>query len=111
MIAGLIVGGTQNTRMIIRVLGPSLATLTPPVPDVLSDPTLELRDAQGNLLETNDDWVNSPHKQEITDSTLAPPNNKESAIIRALPPANYTAIVRGVNGATGVALVELYNLD
>jgi hypothetical protein len=111
MIAGLIVGGSQNTRIIIRALGPSLATLTPPVPGALADPTLELRDAQGNLLETNDDWVNSPHKQEITDSTLAPPNDKEPAIIRALPPANYTAIVRGVNGATGIGLVELYNLD
>jgi hypothetical protein len=111
MIAGLIVGGTQNTRIIIRALGPSLSTLTPPVPNALSDPTLELRDGQGNLLETNDDWVNSPHKQEITDSMLAPPNNKESAIIGALPPANYTAIVRGVNGATGIGLVELYDLD
>ena len=111
MIAGLIVGGTQNTRIIVRALGPSLATLTPPVPDALADPMLELRDAQGSLLETNDDWVNSAHKQEITDSTLAPPNNKESAIIRALPPANYTAIVRGVNGAIGIGLVELYNLD
>jgi hypothetical protein len=111
MIAGLIVGGTQNTRVIIRALGPSLATLTPPVPGTLSDPTLELRDVQGNLLDTNDDWVNSPHKQEISDSTLAPPNNKESAIIRALPPANYTAVVRGASGASGVALVELYDLD
>jgi hypothetical protein len=111
MIAGLIVGGTANTRIIIRALGPSLATLTPPVPDALADPTLELRDAQGSLLETNDDWVNSAHKQEITDSMLAPPNNKESAIIRALPPANYTAIVRGASGATGIGLVELYDLD
>ncbi|HEX4631524.1 MAG TPA: hypothetical protein VH188_11230 [Chthoniobacterales bacterium] len=111
MIAGLIVGGTQNTRIIIRALGPSLATLAPPVPDALADPTLELRDAQGNLLETNDDWVNSPYKQVIMDSTLAPPNDKESAILRALPPANYTAIVRGVNDATGIGLVELYNLD
>ncbi|MFL6520912.1 MAG: hypothetical protein ACJ8NS_11875 [Chthoniobacterales bacterium] len=111
MIAGLIVGGTENTRIIIRALGPSLSTLNPPVPDALADPTLELRDAQGNLFETNDDWVNSPNRQEISDSTLAPPNNKESAILRALPPANYTAIVRGVNGATGIGLVELYNLD
>jgi hypothetical protein len=111
MIAGLIIGGTQNTRVIIRALGPSLATLNPPVPGALSDPFLELRDGQGNLLETNDDWVNSPHKQEIIDSTLAPPNDKESAVIRALPPAYYTAIVRGVNGTTGVGLVELYDLD
>ena len=111
MIAGLIVGGDQNTRVIIRALGPSLATFNPPVPGALTDPMLELHDAQGNLLETNDDWVNSPHKQQITDSSLAPPNDKESAILEALPPANYTAIMRGVNGATGVGLVEIYDLD
>jgi hypothetical protein len=111
MIAGLIIGGTQNTRIIVRALGPSLSNLSPPVPGALADPTLELRDSQGNLLETNDDWVNSPHKQEIMDSTLAPSNDKESAIIEALPPAKYTAIVRGANGSTGVGLVELYDLD
>jgi hypothetical protein len=111
MIAGLIIGGTENTRVIVRALGPSLATLNPPVPGALPDPLLELRDSQANLLESNDDWVNSPHKQEISDSTLAPPNDKESAVIRALPPGNYTAIVRGVNGATGIGLVELYDLD
>ena len=111
MIAGLIIGGTENTRVIVRALGPSLATLNPPVPGALPDPLLELRDSQANLLESNDDWVNSPHKQEITDSTLAPPNDKESAVIGALPPGNYTAIVRGVNGATGIGLVELYDLD
>jgi hypothetical protein len=111
MIAGLIIGGTENTRVIIRALGPSLATLNPPVAGALPDPLLELRDGQANLIESNDDWVNSPNKQQITDSTLAPPNDKESAVIRALPPGNYTAVVRGVNGATGVGLVELYDLD
>jgi hypothetical protein len=111
MIGGFIVGGTQNTRIVVRAIGPSLSTATPPVPGALADPILELRDSQGNLLEANDDWVNSPHKQALIDSTVAPSNNKESAVILTLAPANYTAIVRGANNTTGIALVEIYDLD
>ncbi|MEY2576726.1 MAG: hypothetical protein QOF80_2213 [Verrucomicrobiota bacterium] len=111
MIGGFIVGGNQNTRIVVRAIGPSLSTATPPVVGALADPTLEFRDSQGSLLESNDNWVDSPHKQAIIDSTLAPTNDKESAILLALPPANYTAIVRGVNGTTGIGLVEIYDLD
>lgn len=111
MIGGVIIGGIENTRVIIRAIGPSLATGPAPVAAPLANPTLELRDAQGNLLEANGDWVNSPHKQEIIDSGIPPSNDKESAIISTLPPSNYTAIVSGVNSTTGVALVEVYNLQ
>ena len=111
MIGGFIVGGTQNTRMVVRAIGPSLATATPPVPGALPDPILELRDSQGTLLESNDDWIESRHKQDLIDHGLAPPNDKEPAILLTLPPASYTAIVRGVNGATGIGLVEIYDLD
>jgi hypothetical protein len=111
MIGGFIVGGTQNTRIVVRAIGPSLSTATPPVAGALADPTLEFRDSQGSLLESNDNWIDSPHKQAIIDSTLAPTNDKESALLLALPPANYTAIVRGVNGTTGIGLVEIYDLD
>jgi hypothetical protein len=111
MIGGFIVGGTQNTRVVVRAIGPSLSTATPPVPGALADPLLELRDSQGNLVDSNNDWINSPHKQALIDSTLAPTNDKESAVILALPPANYTAIVRGVNNTTGIGLVEIYDLD
>jgi hypothetical protein len=81
------------------------------VPNALADPILELRDGQGNLLESNDDWGNSPHKQALIDNGLAPANSKESATLLPLPPANYTAIVRGVNNTTGIGLVEIYDLD
>jgi hypothetical protein len=111
MIGGFIVGGTQNTRIVVRAIGPSLSSASPPVPGALPDPTLELRDSQGSLIESNDDWGNSANKQALIDSTLAPTNSKESAIIRALAPANYTAIVRGVNNSTGIGLVEIYDLD
>jgi hypothetical protein len=111
MIGGFIVGGNANTRIVVRAIGPSLATATPPVAGALTDPILEFRDSQGSLLESNDNWIDSSNKQAIIDSSLAPTNDKESAILVALPPANYTAIVRGVNGTTGIGLVEIYDLD
>jgi hypothetical protein len=111
MIGGFVVGGTQNTRIVVRGIGPSLSSASPPLAGALPDPFLELHDSQGSLLETNDDWVDSPHKQALIDSGLAPTNNKESATLQALPPASYTAIVRGVNNTTGIGLVEIYDLD
>ena len=107
LIGGFIVTGTQPKKVIIRAIGPSL-----PFPGVLADPTLELY--QGStLLESNDNWVDSPNKQAIIDSGIPPANNLESAIVRTLPAngTGYTAIVRGVNDGTGIALVEAYDLD
>ena len=65
------------------------------------------------MLEANDDWINSPNKQAIIDTTIPPSNDLESAIVALLPPggAQYTAIVRGVNGTTGIAVVEVYALN
>jgi len=77
----------------------------------MADPTLELHDANGGLLESNDNWIDSPNKQAIIDSTIPPSNNLESAIVRTLTPANYTAIVRGANNSTGIAVVEVYALN
>ena len=106
LIAGTIITGQASQKVIIRALGPSLS-----VPGEMVDPTLELRDGNGALLEANDNWVDSPNKQAIIDSTIPPPNNAESAIVRILTPANYTAIVRGVNNSTGIAVVEVYALN
>ena len=108
LIGGFIVTGTQSKRVIVRALGPSL-----PFADRLENPTLELRDASGTLLDSNDDWVDSPNKQSIIDSGVPPPDSRESAIIRTLPANNagYTAIVRGLNDATGIGLVEAYDLN
>jgi hypothetical protein len=76
----------------------------------MSDPELELHDGNGALLEANDNWVDSPNKQAIIDSGIPPNHDLESAIVRTLPPANYTAIVRGFDGTTGIAVVEVYAL-
>ena len=106
LFAGTIVVGQASQKVIIRALGPSTG-----VPGAMADPTLELHDGSGTLLETNDNWVDSPNKQAIIDSTIPPPNNAESAIVRILTPGNYTAIVRGANNSTGIAVVEVYALN
>jgi hypothetical protein len=108
LIAGTIVFGQTAQKVIIRALGPSLN-----VPGKLADPTLELRDGNGNLIDSNDNWVDSPNKQAIIDSTIPPPANAESAIVYSFSSsgAHYTAIVRGVNNTTGIAVVEIYALN
>ena len=85
----------------------------------LADPTLELHDSTGALIASNDNWpttiiggiITENQVRDILNSGLAPSQRSESAIIAALPPGNYTAIVRGVNDTTGVALVEVYDID
>jgi methylmalonyl-CoA mutase cobalamin-binding subunit len=117
MIGGFIVQGTQPKRVIIRAVGPELTQYG--VPDPLADPTLELHNAAGALIASNDNWmttilggiITSDQVQDIRDSGHAPTDPRESAIIATLPPGNYTAIVRGVNNTTGVALVEVYDFD
>jgi len=111
LIGGFIVTGSDSKTVIVRALGPSLGTGAHPLPGALVNPVLELHDGSGNLLSSNDDWVNSPQHAAIVASGLAPPNSLESAILTTLSPGNYTAIVRGVNDATGIGLVELYDLD
>jgi uncharacterized protein (DUF1800 family) len=105
VIAGFIVTGSGQKTVLIRALGPSV-----PVPGALSDPVLELHDATGALVATNDNWRTS-QQNEIIATGLSPNNDKDSAILRALNPGVYTAIVRGANNATGVGLVEVYDLN
>jgi hypothetical protein len=108
LFAGTIVLGQAPQKVIIRALGPSV-----PAPGAMADPTLELRDGNGGLLDMNDNWVDSPNKQAIIDSTVPPTKDAESAIVYNLPAngANYTAIVRGAGGTTGIAVVEVYALN
>jgi cyclophilin family peptidyl-prolyl cis-trans isomerase len=108
LIAGLILGGTPSKQILVRAIGPSLTGFG--VPNALTDPTLELRNAQGNLVDANDDWMSSPQKTQIQNSGLAPTNTKESAVVQTLAAGQYTAIVRGTNGGTGVGSVEVYQL-
>ncbi len=110
MIGGLIVQ-SGSKKVIIRALGPSLGAGANAIADALADPILELRDGSGNLLAVSDDWPNSSQTNEIIASTIPPANALESAIVATLAAGNYTAIVRGVDGTSGIALVEVFDLD
>ena len=109
LIGGIIIGAGGTSNVIVRALGPSLA-----VSGALPDPTLELRDASGTFLQSNDNWKTrsdgTSQQRAIEATTIPPPNDLESAIVQTLPLGNYTAIVRGKANTTGVALLEVYNL-
>jgi hypothetical protein len=105
LIGGLIVVGQTTANAIVRAIGPSLT-----VPGAMADPTLELRDANGVLLASNDNW-RSTQQTAIIATGVAPTNDAEAAIVSTFSPGSYTAIVRGANGTTGVAVVEVYQLN
>ena len=109
LISGFIVGDVGSATVVVRALGPSLAAYG--VSGVLSDPTLTIYDSTGSAIASNDNWQSNVNSIDIGRNGLAPPNPSESALVLHLPTGAYTAIVRGANGATGNALVEVYHLD
>ncbi|MEY2519011.1 MAG: hypothetical protein QOF24_770 [Verrucomicrobiota bacterium] len=109
MIGGFILGqGNAADKVVVRALGPSLEQFA--ISNPLSDPTLELHDGNGALLASNNDWKDTD-RSAVEATGLAPSNDLESAIVKMLPAGNYTAIVAGRDGRTGVGLVEVYNLQ
>ncbi len=110
LIAGFIIGGTGpiGNKVVVRAIGPSLAAAG--ITDALQDPVLEVRNASGALIATNDNWKDT-QQADITATNLAPTDDHESAIVTNLLGGTYTAIVRGVNNTTGTAVVEVYNLQ
>jgi hypothetical protein len=106
-IAGLIITGGVPKRVIVRAVHCMIC-----IPEVfpLVDPVLELHGPSGFATIVNDNWRDT-QEAEIIATGLAPDNNSDSAIVVTLPPGNYTSIVRGKNNTTGVAVVEVYDLD
>jgi hypothetical protein len=105
LIGGLIVIGQSTADVIVRAIGPSL-----PVAGAMANPTLELRDANGGLLASNDNWRNT-QENAIINTGVPPTHDAESAIVTSFAPGSYTAIVRGADGTSGVAVVEVYQLN
>lgn len=105
LIAGTIILGNGPTTVLFRALGPSTG-----IPNRLLDPTLELHDGQGGIVATNDNWQDS-QEEAIKQTTIPPSDPKESAILQSLTPGAYTAIVRGKNNTTGVAVIEAYQIN
>jgi hypothetical protein len=108
LIDGLILRGGTPKRVLFRAIGPELNGL---VPNALQDTTMELHGENGALIISNDNWRDAPNAAEIQATGLAPRDDRESAILTTLPPANYTTIVRGKNNTTGIALNEAYKLQ
>jgi photosystem II stability/assembly factor-like uncharacterized protein len=115
LIGGFILTGPGNKTVILRAIGPSLSGI---IPGAMQNPTLELRDGAGNLLGSNDNWkvtqtggvITGNQFFAIKSSGVAPGNDTESAIVASLAPGNYTAVLRGANNSTGIAVVEGYDL-
>ena len=108
LIAGFVVGGNSlpNTLVVVRAIGPSLSQAG--VINPLPDPRLELHDASGALIASNDNWQDTQEAQ-IMAYGLAPADAHESVILTRLPAGGYTAVVRGVGDSAGIALAEIYN--
>jgi hypothetical protein len=115
LIGGTIVSGDRPIRALFRARGPSLAAFQ--ITNSLQNPQLDIHDGNGTLIAHNDNWqeepdgtANATRAAQITSTGLAPSDPRESAILLTLQPGNYTAIVSGVSGTTGLGLVEAYGL-
>jgi hypothetical protein len=108
MIGGFIITGNVPKKVVIRALGPSLAGFG--ITDFLADPTLELRSSSGGLLQQNDNWKDT-QRTEIEATGLQPSDDRESALVTTLVPGNYTALLTGKGGTTGVGTVEVYDAN
>jgi hypothetical protein len=109
LISGFMIGDVDSATVVVRALGPSLASFG--VSGVLSDPQLTIYDSTGSVIASNDNWQDNSNANDVQKNGLAPPNALESALVLRLPAGAYTAVVSGADGATGNALVEVYDLD
>lgn len=109
MIGGFIITGSEQKKVIIRALGPSLSAAS--IDGAMRDPYLELHDSSGATIASDDDWQTGGQRDEIVATGIAPQDDKESAIVATIAPGNYTALVRGVGETTGIAIIEVYELD
>ena len=106
IVTEFIVQGKGNESFVLRALGPSL----PGIPNALQDPTIRLLNARGKELDLNNNWMDNPDKDEIIALGLAPPDDRESAIIDTLTPGIYTSVLQGTHHSEGSALSEVYDL-
>jgi hypothetical protein len=109
LISGFIVGDVGSATVVVRAIGPSLEASG--VSGVLSDPTLTIYDSNGSVIASNDNWLDNINWINVRKNSLSPIDQRESALVLHLPAGKYTALVRGANGATGNALVEVYHRD
>jgi hypothetical protein len=112
MIAGVIVGPSNggSINVLVRALGPTLTNFG--IANVLANPMVDLVNANGVVIRSNDNWKSDASQMaQIQAANLAPQFDAEAALVQSVAPGAYTAVVRGVGGTTGVALVEAYNIQ
>ena len=109
MIGGFILGGTNinPASVVVRALGPSLAQFG--IGNPLVNPTLSVFDSNGQIVASNDNWGDGPNQAQLQAIHLAPTHPAESAVLATLPQGQYTAVVAGLNGSTGIGLIEVYS--
>ena len=117
LIAGFVIVGDTPKSLLIRAVGPTLANAPFDVPGVLADPHVRLVDRDGVTVFENNNWSNSPDPALISEVSeregafSLPAQSKDAVMLVVLEPGSYTTIVSGMDGGTGVALVELYDID
>ena len=109
LIAGFVAGDVANTSLVIRALGPSLASSH--IGQPLEDPNLTVYDQNGAAIASNDDWLDDVNHADIQNKGLAPADPSESALVLFPPAGAYSAIAQGADGDSGVGLVEVYDID
>ncbi|MFL6582933.1 MAG: hypothetical protein ACJ8KU_00285 [Chthoniobacterales bacterium] len=113
LIGGFIPGPSDRAagKVLVRGLGPSLGTQG--VAGALQDPVLEIHNADGSIVTSNDNWKSAPNATDIQATGAAPSDDREAAILITLAASSsgYTAVVRGANNTSGVALVEVFDLN
>jgi hypothetical protein len=115
LIGGFVVAGTGKKRVLIRGIGPRLGDLG--VPGVLADPTLRVVNSANVDIASNNNWNQNANAAEI--ATVAAQvgafslidGSADASLLLELDPGAYTAVIGGSGGATGVALVEIYDTD
>ena len=108
LIAGFIVGETASATIIVRAIGPSLGSI---LNGALADPSLGIYDSNGVLLAANNNWQDDPNMFTIEQNGLSPTNDAEAATLLYASPGAYSVVVSGVDGGSGIALVELFDRD
>jgi len=114
-IAGIDISGTQPANVLLRAVGPTLGQLG--VSGALAQPSLRVVDSSGNTVASIAGWSNNPNASQIASTAQAvgaftlPSGSADCALLLTLPPGAYTAVVSGVGGTSGVALVEAYGVQ
>jgi Tol biopolymer transport system component len=109
LIAGFVVDGVGERRLLIRTLGPTLKQYN--VAGTIANPRMRLyRSGQDAALRISDNWDFETQRSEVIATGYAPGNPMEPAIVAVLEPGAYTVVVDGVTNGEGVALVEVYDV-